>query len=80
MRTYQHQPSSYEDENEYLVIPVIPIEDPLVHTSTHPFCDDPRWLCHEDQESIAQVHDLVQQGLFTPQEATDFVAGKIGWC
>ncbi len=72
----QQHPSCQQDTGTVTV--VIPMEDPLVHTDAHPFCGDPRCLCHDDQDSIAQVYDLVQQGLFTPQEATAFVAGTIG--
>lgn len=55
-------------------IPVIPVDYPE-HTTERPFCwhDCP---CHEDQESINIVAQHVQDGLFTPQEATDFVAGR----
>jgi hypothetical protein len=69
-------PASQQDEDT--LIPVIPTEDPLVHTTTHPFCDSATCPCHDDQSSIAMVNEQVQQGLFTPQEATDFVNGKIG--
>ncbi len=72
----QQAPSCQQDTGSVPL--VIPMEDPLVHTAEHPFCDDPRCSCHDDPESIAQVHALVQQGLFTPQEATAFVAGTIG--
>jgi hypothetical protein len=71
--------SSSTEQDISTVVPVIPMEDSLVHTATHPFCDDPRCPCHDDQGSISTVHEQVQQGLFTPQEATDFVNGKIGW-
>lgn len=33
-------------------IPVIPLEDVLLHTSTRPFCLDSTCPCHEDQELI----------------------------
>jgi hypothetical protein len=69
---------SAHHEDDSTLVPVIPMEDPLVHTITHPFCRDPLCRCHDDQARIALVHEQVQQGLFTPQEATDFVNGKIG--
>ena len=59
-------------------IPVIPVEDGyLLHTPDQPFCAiDPSCPCHEDAERIAEVNQFVQAGIMTPQEATDFVAGK----
>jgi hypothetical protein len=55
---------------------VIPLEDNQLHTNEHPFCFDPNCPFKEDQELIAQVAQQVQDGLFTPQEATNFVSGK----
>lgn len=57
-------------------IPVIPIEDDTLHPPEKPFCWDSTCPCHEDQENIAIVAQQVQGGLFTPEEATDFVNGK----
>jgi len=56
---------------------VIPVEDELLHTPETPFCFvDPQCPCHEDHTLIAEVSEFVAQGLMTPAEATDFVAGK----
>ena len=42
------------------------------------FCSDPSCYCHEDNDAaIAFIHHAVLEGLLTPQEATDFVAGKM---
>ena len=58
-------------------IPVIPIEEgEMIHTAEHPFCSNPDCFCHEDEEEIAVVNGYYQDGLVTPQEATDIVAGK----
>lgn len=57
-------------------IPVIPVGE-LLHPPEKPFCFvDPTCPCHEDQTLIAEVAAFVAQGLMTPDEATDFVAGK----
>jgi len=56
-------------------IPVIPL-DYLEHTDEKPFCWNGSCLCREDQDNISLVAQQVQDGLFTLQEATDFVAGK----
>ena len=56
-------------------IPVIPI-DYREHTDARPFCWDDSCPCREDQEAIAQVAQWVQDGLMTPDQATDFVKGK----
>jgi len=59
-------------------LPVIPLEDDPQHSDEHPFCYDPLCYCHEDNDAaIASIHHAVQNGLLTPQEATDFVAGKM---
>ncbi len=41
-----------------------------------PFCWDPTCTCHEDGLLIYQVLLYVQDGLMTPDEATDFVKGR----
>ena len=51
-------------------IPVIPV-DYLEHTDEKPFCWNGSCACHEDQDNIALVAQQVQEGLFTPQEATE---------
>ncbi|MGI9061215.1 MAG: hypothetical protein ACR2H5_21850 [Ktedonobacteraceae bacterium] len=56
-------------------IPLIPV-DSLIHTTENPFCYDPACPCHEDKDKIETVGRHVQDGLITPQEATDFVNGK----
>jgi hypothetical protein len=56
---------------------IIPMEDDLVHTDEHPFCYDSTCGCHESSDLIDQVAQDVADGLLTPQEATDFVAGKM---
>lgn len=61
---------------EPTVIP-IPMEDELLHLDTAPFCYDPSCPCHEDSLLIAPIAQAVQEGLLTPDEASDFVAGKI---
>jgi hypothetical protein len=56
---------------------VIPMEDELEHTPFQPFCRDKTCDCHEDEEAIAAVYQAVQDGLITPDEATDFALGKL---
>lgn len=56
---------------------VIPYEDDLTHSNESPFCPDGSCLCHEDQEHIERVLEAVGQGLLTPEEATQFVSGKM---
>jgi hypothetical protein len=55
---------------------VIPVEDDILHTQSHPFCGDSTCPCHEDQELLSDVAQAVEQGLLTPYEATRFVEGK----
>ena len=49
--------------------------DPL-HAKGKMFCYNPRCTCHESPLLIAQVSRFVAEGLMTPQEATNFVAGR----
>jgi hypothetical protein len=51
-----------------------PVAD--LHTPEKPFCWNPACPCHEDDVLIFQVSLYVQDGLMTPDEATDFVKGK----
>jgi hypothetical protein len=52
-------------------------EHELLHIGERPFCYDPTCPCHEDDEAIAAVYQAVQDGLITPEEATDFVLGRL---
>jgi hypothetical protein len=54
---------------------VVPIEE-FEHSSEKPFCWNNACPCHEDIILISEVAQQVQDGLFTPQEATDFTQGK----
>ena len=56
---------------------VIPVEDELAHTPLQPFCWDVSCDCHEDDEAIAAIYQAVQDGLLTPEEATDLVLGRL---
>ena len=59
-------------------LPVIPMEDDSIHTEDRPFCFlDPTCLCHENPLFIAQVAQFGEDGLLTPAEATNFVAGEM---
>jgi hypothetical protein len=60
-------------------IPVIPEDEgDMLHTQGNPFCPiDPGCPCHEDPELIAEVGGYVANGEMTPQEATDFVKGRM---
>jgi hypothetical protein len=51
--------------------------DHILHTPDKPFCYDAACECHEDDVLIFQVSLHVQDGLMTPDEATDFVKGKV---
>lgn len=51
--------------------------DQIEHTSELPFCWDRTCPDKEDQEEIARVFQWVQDGLMPPQEATDFINGRM---
>jgi hypothetical protein len=53
-------------------------ESEMLHRQGNPFCPiDPTCPCHEDQTLIAEVAQYVVSGELTPQEATDFVNGRM---
>ena len=54
----------------------IPMEDPLIRTADRPFCEDPTCPDKEDPESLAEVAQLVEDSLLTPDEATNYALGK----
>jgi hypothetical protein len=54
---------------------VVPVDYEL-HTPEKAFCYDETCDCHEDDVLIFQVSLYVQDGLLTPDEATDFVKGR----
>ena len=68
--------ASYIPEPFDNFITVIPTLDPQTHSVAQPFCKtDPSCICHEDPENIAVVHEQVNNGLVTPEEATRIVKG-----
>ncbi len=59
-------------------VPVVLMEDDLAHTAERPFCFiDDQCPCHEETLLIAEVAQAVTDGLLTPDEATNFVAGQL---
>ena len=57
-------------------IPVILVEDEILHTRDKPFCWDSACRCHRDETLFRQVPQFVLDGLMTPHEAMLFIAGK----
>lgn len=57
-------------------IPIILMEDDLLHTNNHPFCSVDSCMCHEAPELLTTVGQAVTDGLFTSNEATNFIQGK----
>lgn len=55
---------------------VIPV-DYAEHTDDNPFCWDVTCDCHEDDVIIYAVYLAVQDGLLTPEKATDFILGRL---
>ena len=49
--------------------------DPL-HDKGKMFCYNPSCFCHESPLLIERVARFVHKGLMTPDEATNFVAGR----
>ena len=46
------------------------------HTDSKPFCWNSSCNCHEDHDALSQVNQYIQDGLLTPEEATNLVNGK----
>src|SRR5258708_19958110 len=57
-----------QDLEENIII--IPMEDPLLHTTEHPFCYHDLCLCHEDPDLIAPVNQAVTDRLLTTAQPT----------
>ena len=51
-------------------------EGDVLHGKGKMFCYNASCSCHESRLLIKQVARYVSEGLLTPQEATDFVAGR----
>lgn len=59
---------------------IVLMEDPILHTDTHPFCrDDPTCPCHRYPELLAEVAEAVAQGRLTQEEAAQVIAGQRGF-
>jgi hypothetical protein len=69
---------THYEEDDYLVVPVIPVEeeDDILHTAACPFCQNASCGCHEDPTLLAEVEQAYQDGLLTPDEATGLTLGK----
>jgi len=50
--------------------------DPTVHTINHPFCYDPKCICHANREALQAVRQWVSDGLMTAAEASDYISGR----
>ncbi len=64
--------ANHQQQHPLLVL----MEDEIINTDDHPFCGDPTCGCCEDPELIAEVHQAVEQGLMTQEEATLLIQGK----
>jgi hypothetical protein len=62
-------------DNEYAVIPVIPVDD-LVHTSENPFCGDLSCPCHGDPDAIGQLGEYYHEGLVSAEDADRIYRGQ----
>ncbi len=61
-------------------LPIVLMEDPIIHTDTHPFYrDDPTCPCHRDVALLAAVAEAVAQGRLTQEEAAQVIAGQRGF-
>ena len=71
-RTTHMQPQQRPDNFAYIVL-----VESTYHAEDTPFCfADPDCPCHENKEAIERVQQWVQQGLMTPEEATNFILGR----
>ncbi len=70
---YQPINQPLDDDEEYTVVPVIPV-DYQYHTDAHPQCFDPDCDCK--QERIAELNEDYQDGLLSAADATRIAQGK----
>jgi hypothetical protein len=61
------------NDDDYYVVPVI--EGPCIHNDTG-FCYDMAHECHENPESIAELHQGIQDGELTVEDANNIYRGK----
>lgn len=61
-------------------IPVIPMENDLLHTPDQPICFDPTCSCHRNDELQNEfanvVYDFLLDGLLTVKEAEMLLEGR----
>jgi hypothetical protein len=58
-------------------MPVVIMEDAIIHTNEHPFCSDETCPCHTDKELFEKYIDKPsREGLLTEKEAQRLQAGK----
>lgn len=68
--------TKHHDDDECSVIPVPPIiESPYIHNNTG-FCYDMSHECHENQESIQELHQAHQNGLVSDADRDRIYRGK----
>lgn len=68
-----NQPITTTDDEDYYVVPVI--EGPCIHNNTG-FCYDMVHECHENQDSIAELNQGIQDGELTVDDANNIYRGK----
>jgi len=56
-------------------IPVVPHTQPILHTADTPFCWDETCPCHEDSDVIAELHDAINAGIITTDDAIRILKG-----
>ncbi len=67
-----NQPTT-NDDDEYYVVPSI--ETPYIHNNTG-FCYDMTHECHENQESMGELHQDHQDGLVSDADRDNIYRGK----
>lgn len=56
---------------------IVLMEDPIIHTDLHPFCNRPDCPCHEDAEETAKLLARVVAGEITGGQALNFYWGQV---
>lgn len=49
------------DEQEYTAVPVVLMEDPIIHTDEHPYCDDRLCPCHDEEMEVPFTDEEIEQ-------------------
>jgi hypothetical protein len=51
------------------------MEDPIIHTESHPLCFDKMCPCRDDVDNMNLLGELIRAGVISPEEADVIMQG-----